>query len=953
MIYFVVTFFIIIDLLYSFTNKLLTFQNIFIPFFIFQPPKPQPAEAKPAAKVDLLAIFNTIQQKTKEKNKGLSEIQQKHSSFWQNILGGVAASKASPPATAPNTMTTTPSEPPKRRTLLPDPVASTTKTEPTTPVEPPAVKDPRLKNRDPRKLAREPKPEISIPKPTSIQELGSPPIKPTAASEQSKESIPYRLRGITAKPLNYTPYLTASQSNPSLLKDPRLRKHLQNNDPVNGNEKDHDIVKLPAIPPKNAPPIPELLLKYEKPVAAINIFESSSSSKPAEKPDAKPSINVPVPVAYDPSDMKGRVPIPVIPLLDSKLCISVPVDIKSSVPVPVPYDPVISKSPAVIPTPVTYEPMDSKIRAPVPVAASYDRENLKFSSKVPVTASYDPEKSKLGSPVPVIAPYDPENSKFSSKAPVTASYDPDKSKFSSPIPVTASYNPDNSKFSLALNATASYDPKNSKFSSPVPVVSSSKPAEKKSSGPISKRRESGGSKKRAAKTSVTDPRVKRRDSHTSTSGSDTPPHLTIVDSGSTPPQQEFKSAPVLENEIVEVDEKKKVSPVLSDKSPTSPPLIEEEEDILASIKKEIESFKPTSIKKEIESDSIKPTSTKKVIESDLIKPTSLKKDIELDSIKPTSIKKEIESDSLKPTSMKKENELDSFKPTSIKKVIESDSDSNHDPPPVTSKASHKRSISPPIVEQFMTVVKKEVPQDNSGDSKPVVPPLIIKKVKPTPTPASHLPIAIADPRMAKLHNPRRPRLAASNTSPRRTSERRKAAIEAEAAIEATSESMREKSPKASRLRDLAEEKPKAASKTKDEPKSPKKKDSPEEKPKAVKSIPKKRRLSEKSEEKKKTVHRNRKSSMDYASPLNSCDATTEDSKSSSYSRYNQRPKRGVTSAPATVTGKDSPTTSVPSDSSSIPEFALSDSSNLECDNSNDVNLKDRFKTIDPTASPFC
>ncbi|GIY91052.1 reverse transcriptase [Caerostris extrusa] len=79
-------------------------------------------------------------------------------------------------------------------------------------------------------------------------------------------------------------------------------------------------------------------------------------------------------------------------------------------------------------------------------------------------------------------------------------------------------------------------------------------------------------------------------------------------------------------------------------------------------------------------------------------------------------------------------------------------------------------------DEFVTVVKKEPSVDSTDNPNPVVPPLIIKKVKPTP-PASHLPRAIADPRMAKLHDRRRP-LVLSDANSKSIVERKKQSMQA-------------------------------------------------------------------------------------------------------------------------------------------------------------------------------
>ncbi|GBM05890.1 Transposon Tf2-6 polyprotein [Araneus ventricosus] len=357
---------------------------------------------------------------------------------------------------------------------------------------------------------------------------------------------------------------------------------------------------------------------------------------------------------------------------------------------------------------------------------------------------------------------------------------------------------------------------------------------------------------------VYDPRRIRRDSR-SNSGSDTPPHLTIVD---TVPEE--KPAPVLENEKEFVEEKKWLPPVLE--RSWAPPVLERN---WASI------------------------------------------------VEKTEEKTEIDGE----PSLKLE--------TSGKS------------PPKKSPSSP-----PPTKEEFITVIKKEPTPVATSNTHPIVPPLIIKKVKPTP-PASHLPRAIADPRMARLHDRNSRSLVSSDTNSKSFVERKKLTTPAEptkttvnaAADSSNSSEMPESVNLTESQKASAEEASDKASK--------------EEELKSAKSIPKKRRLSDKSDEKKKTVHRNRKSSMDYASPLNSCDAS-KDSKSLGYNSYNQRPKRTVPPHNERMSPNSGVSSSLMEMSdNSMPEFVLSDSSNLECDNSSDVNLRDRFKTIDPTASPFC
>nr|XP_042898175.1 zinc finger CCCH domain-containing protein 6 isoform X2 [Parasteatoda tepidariorum] len=659
------------------------------------PPPPKPVESKPA--VNLMAMLNKIQQNTMERTKTTTGSQQPNllAPFLKDILGSV------PPPTQPVTVPPALSIPGapmipdvKRRTLLPNPVAIPSDSFGSKETLPkPAPMDPRLKNRDPRTApavpvtSNAPKPVVSdnnTGNNSPSLDLNSV-IKPPNMfpNEFPKDSVPYKLHGIYTRPPNYTPYLHASQSNPKLLNDPRLRKHLQPAPKIEtpiSNGKEEEISKPPPPPPKNVPPMPELLLKYEKPDSFINIFESNPSTK-----------------------------------------------------------------------------------------SSGNTQEVKH-----------------------------------------------------PLPMSA---------------------------------------------------------QRAC-----DPRTIRRDSR-SNSGSDTPPHLTIVETIKSPPQQEFKTAPILENALVEpVVEKKMAQPPVLEKS-TAPPVLEKSDNV------------------------------------------------------------------------------------SIKSEPDSDSENSFDPPKLefSGKTSFKKSPSP---EREFIAIPKESPS-HDGDDLPIVPPLIIKKIKPTP--ASHLPRAIADPRMAKLHNPvdpRRLRLASSEKSlvERKTQPLSKLAA-SKKPVEPKSLSDASKSPSGETETVEKEEKPKNARSIpkkrrlsdKGEKNVAESKNSSdasrlvetetaenEDKPKNAKTIPKKRRLSDKSEEKKRTVHRNRKSSMDYASPLNSCDATVPPN--NSYNSYNQRPKRTTTLKSDRIS--NSPNLSS-SDSSSIPSFLLSDSSNIDCDNSSDGNLKDRFKTIDPTASPFC
>lgn len=254
------------------------------------------------------------------------------------------------------------------------------------------------------------------------------------------------------------------------------------------------------------------------------------------------------------------------------------------------------------------------------------------------------------------------------------------------------------------------------------------------------------------------------------------------------------------------------------------------------------------------------------------------------------------------------------------------------------EVKEEKKWSPPILEKAWTapivehteniVVKQEIDSDTDDPLRLEIdesPPISSKDddissnivKKSTPTPASHLPRAIADPRMARLHGPldsRRLRIGSFESNSKNLELKRNSPPN-ENAID--------------------------ASKTSPPPDNT----TTESDLKTRKSIPKKK--TNKSDEKKKTVHRNRRSSMDYASPLNSCDDSNS-SKSLNYNSYNQRPPRTTPS----YTVPDSSNSTNSAISESAPDF-LSDNSNLDCDNSIDVNLKDKFKTIDPTASPFC
>lgn len=253
------------------------------------------------------------------------------------------------------------------------------------------------------------------------------------------------------------------------------------------------------------------------------------------------------------------------------------------------------------------------------------------------------------------------------------------------------------------------------------------------------------------------------------------------------------------------------------------------------------------------------------------------------------------------------------------------------------EVKEEKKWSPPILEKAWNapilehteniVVKQEVDSDTDDPLRLEIdesPPTSSKDEdissnivkKSTPTPASHLPRAIADPRMARLHGPldsRRLRVGSFESNSKNLE-------------------LKRNSPPNENSTDASKTSPPADVTTESDVKT-------------RKSIPKKK--TNKSEEKKKTVHRNRKSSMDYASPLNSCDDSNS-SKSLNYNSYNQRPPR--TTPSYTVPDSSNSNNSVVSESA--PDF-LSDNSNIDCDNSSDVNVKDKFKTIDPTASPFC
>ncbi|XP_035226114.1 uncharacterized protein LOC118198527 isoform X3 [Stegodyphus dumicola] len=345
-----------------------------------------------------------------------------------------------------------------------------------------------------------------------------------------------------------------------------------------------------------------------------------------------------------------------------------------------------------------------------------------------------------------------------------------------------------------------------------------------------------------------DPRIRRRDSH-SNSGSDTPPHLTIVETSS--PLQEFKTAPVLENALLDpVFEKKWLPPVL-EKNWTPPVLEKNLYDVV------------------------------------------------------------------------------------IKKEIDSDSEDSPDPPRLEISESPIETISI-LSKKEETVKSEKMMSDRDKSVPPLVSPLIVKRGKPTP--ASHLPKAIADPRMAKLHHPldpRRPRAAFTDSNSKVIVERRK--VENERPPDKNSINELKSSGDLSLTKNEGKETVNAAE--------------TDDKQKTVKNIPKKCKLPEKSEEKKKTVHRNRKSSMDYASPLNSCDDTNSN-KSLNYNSYNQRPNQRTVKPITDTESLTSSSAPEVSENTIISDYLLSDNSNIEGDNI-DVNLKDMFKTIDPTASPFC
>lgn len=119
---------------------------------------------------------------------------------------------------------------------------------------------------------------------------------------------------------------------------------------------------------------------------------------------------------------------------------------------------------------------------------------------------------------------------------------------------------------------------------------------------------------------------------------------------------------------------------------------------------------------------------------------------------------------------------------------------------------------------------------------------------------------------------------------------------------------------------------------------------------------------ESAENKKKITTINRKSSMNYASPLNSY----EDSSSSStgYNSYNRRPQ-APQNLPTTKAQSNIPqpvtSTSVANEHNSQESSGQSSLSFLASEPSNEPvvapehtpSLKEVFKTIDPTASPFC
>lgn len=219
--------------------------------------KTPPSIKENKGSLDLMQMLSKIQQKA-VKPESPPEAQTHQGTFWKNLLTGSIPAK--------------PVEAGKRRTLLPDPV----KTEETK-----LPKDPRLKNRDPRTLAN------------TINEKPSPPVcNPEATLPfNNAETVPYKLCGILTEPRNYLPYIHASQSDPKLLNDPRIRRHLKPTLETVENGKD-------------VPPIPPLLLSKLDTKLDINIFESNSSTKSdprqRDSPAEESSVEKPMPASHLP-----------------------------------------------------------------------------------------------------------------------------------------------------------------------------------------------------------------------------------------------------------------------------------------------------------------------------------------------------------------------------------------------------------------------------------------------------------------------------------------------------------------------------------------------------------------------------------------------------------------------------------------------------------------------------
>lgn len=261
--------------------------------------------------------------------------------------------------------------------------------------------------------------------------------------------------------------------------------------------------------------------------------------------------------------------------------------------------------------------------------------------------------------------------------------------------------------------------------------------------------------------------------------------------------------------------------------------------------------------------------------------------------------------------------------------------------PVSSEDSIGESVSSasePIKSERKThVIPRTRKSDSSGDSRHVLPGMVhaaMSEVAPArppphpvvPSPASHLPRAIADPRLAKLHHPldpRRPRSMAERNS-QRMSERKPAVVMPSKNTPNTS--VEEKNNKGAVENVFP---PETATK--------------------VELDGKNKRDTQESGSKKMDMCKNRKSSMSYSSPLNSYEDSVS-STTSGYNSYNQRPKRRMPNVPPVAETCAPVNDSAPKS----PDFSVCDPSQLGNENPEvSTSLKEIFKTIDPAASPFC